>query len=85
MAVDLPVAVGMKKYAMVRPITAAMGSPHHRDPLELSTDEALPTAPQIGFHLHTKSVLEVFLPVQVVRVGICFQLGIGSRSTRMVP
>jgi hypothetical protein len=36
----------------------------------------LPTAPQVGFHLHTESVLEVFLPVRVVRVDIRFQLGI---------
>ena len=38
--------------------------------------QQLSTASQVGFHLHTQSVFEVFLPVRVVRVGIRFQLGI---------
>src|SRR5262245_60402128 len=38
--------------------------------------QQLSTASQVGFHLHTQLVFEVFLPVRVVRVGIRFQLDI---------
>src|SRR5215470_5249968 len=35
-----------------------------------------PTALELGLYLHTQSVFEVFLPARVVRIGLCFQLGV---------
>ena len=34
------------------------------------------SSPQVGFHLHTKTVLEVHLPLRVVRIRVGFELGI---------